>query len=99
MTVYIWHDPKTNKILGKFNTSGFRNAALKIATKGIDQIILRQSGTLIVHEFEGFTQILDPPVEIEKDGRTIKFSKKSNVKYIKKLNFSEKNKMCVLDNE
>ncbi len=93
------HDPKSNKIIAKYKTSSFRNAALKAANKGMCEIILREAGSLNVHEFEGSIELLDPPVEISKNGKVIKCFKKAKVRYIKKYSFDNKNKILDLSNE
>ena len=99
MPNYVLHDSKSNKIIAKYKTSSFRNAALKAANKGICEIILREAGSLNVHEFEGSIEILDPPVEISKDGKVIICSKKARVKYLKKYSFDNKNKILDVYNE
>ena len=81
---FMLHDPKDLSSLGKYQSTDFRYAALKVASRGHKQILLRKTNTKEVREFTGDVVALDQPKEIHRGDRVIKYSKKPVVKFVKK---------------
>ena len=78
------HDPKDHSSQGKYQSTEFRYAALKVASRGHKQILLRKTNTKEIREFAGDVVALDQPKEIHRGDRVIKYSKKPVVKFVKK---------------
>lgn len=83
-STFMLHDPKDLSSLGKYQSTDFRYAALKVASRGHKQILLRKTNTKEIREFTGDVVTLDQPKEIHRGNRVIKYSKKPVVKFIKK---------------
>lgn len=83
-STFMLHDPKDLSSLGKYQSTDFRYAALKVASRGHKQILLRKTNTKEIREFQGDVVTLDTPKEIHRGDRVIKYSKKPVVKYVKK---------------
>ena len=81
---FMLHDPKDLSSLGKYQSTDFRYAALKVASRGHKQILLRKTNTKEIREFTGDVVALDQPKEIHRGDRVIKYSKKPVVKFVKK---------------
>lgn len=81
---FMLHDPKDLSSLGKYQSTDFRYAALKVASRGHKQILLRKTNTKEIREFAGDVVALDQPKEIHRGDRVIKYSKKPVVKFVKK---------------
>lgn len=87
---YMLHKPKTFESLGKFQSSDARYAALKAASRGHTTILLRETNTRIIYEYEGKVQVLDTPHVTVRQGRTITYSKKPVVRFVAKYPFTGK---------
>lgn len=81
---FMLHDPKDLSSLGKYQSTDFRYAALKVASRGHKNILLRKTNTKEIREFKGDVVALDTPKEIHRGDRVIKYSKKPVVKFVKK---------------
>lgn len=85
---FMLHDPTDMSSCGKYQSSDYRYAALKAASKGAEKILLRKTNTKEVREFTGSNLTLDTPKEISRGGRTIQYHKKPAVKFVKKFSFN-----------
>lgn len=83
-STFMLHDPKDLSSLGKYQSTDFRYAALKVASRGHKQILLRKTNTKEIREFAGDVVALDQPKEIHRGDRVITYSKKPVVKFVKK---------------
>lgn len=81
---FMLHDPKSLASLGKYQSTDFRYAALKVASRGHKHILLRKTNTKEIREFTGDVVALDKPKEIHRGDRVIKYTKKPVVKFVKK---------------
>lgn len=87
---FMLHAPETFVPLGKFQSSDARYAALKAASRGHTDILLRQTNTRIISQYEGKVQTLDQPHVTVRQGREIVYTKKPVVKFVKKFPFEGK---------
>lgn len=85
---FMLHDPKDMSSLGKYVSTDYRYAALKVASRGHKKILLRRTNTKEVREFEGSVVTLDTPKEIHRGDRVIKYNKKPAVKFVRKFVYS-----------
>lgn len=83
-STFMLHDPKDYSSLGKYQSTDFRYAALKVASRGHKDILLRKTNTKEIREFKGDVVTLDTPKEIHRGDRVIKYTKKPVVKFVKK---------------
>lgn len=81
---FMLHDPDDLSSLGKYQSTDFRYAALKVASRGHKKILLRKTNTKEIREFKGDVVALDKPKEINRGDRVIKYSKKPVVNFVKK---------------
>lgn len=81
---FMLHDPNDLSSLGKYQSTDFRYAALKVASRGHKKILLRKTNTKEIREFNGAVVALDKPKEINRGDRVIKYSKKPVVNFVKK---------------
>jgi len=81
---FMLHSVTDMSALGRFTSTDWRYAALKAASRNHTTIILRQTGTREVREFEGSRVEIEPKV-IERGGRTITYTHRPQVKFIKKF--------------
>lgn len=84
---FMLHDPKDMSSLGKYSSTDFRYAALKVASRGYKHILLRKTNTKEIREFTGDIVNLDKPKEIHRGDRVITYSKKPVVKFVKKWTY------------
>jgi hypothetical protein len=82
--VFMLHDPKTMKGVGRFTSTTPRGAAEKAASRGFQDILLRETGTRIILRYTGAIVKLDPPKTVDRGTTTVTFTKKSVVKYTSK---------------
>jgi hypothetical protein len=82
---FMLHDPQNFSSLGKYQSADYRYAALKAASKGHTQILLRKTNTKEIREFSGKVEKLDVPKVIKRGGREIKYERKPLVKYVQKF--------------
>ena len=84
---FMLHTPGTFEALGKFQSSDARYAALKCASRGHKDILLRQTNTRLVYQYEGQIIDLETPKEVFRGDKTkpILYHKKPAVKFVKKF--------------
>ena len=83
-STFMLHDARDMTSLGKYQSTDFRYAALKVASRGHKRILLRKTNTKEIREFTGAVVELDTPKEIHRGDRVIKYSKKPVVKFVRK---------------
>jgi hypothetical protein len=81
---FMLHSAADMTALGRFISTDWRYAALKAASRGHTLILLRQTGTREVREFEG-ARIEITPKEISRGGRTITYTHRPQVKFNRKF--------------
>lgn len=84
---FMLHSPSDMSALGRFSSTDWRYAALKAASRGHTNIFLRQTGTREVRSFEGSRQEI-PAKEITRGGRTIVYTHRPAVKFLKKFTYA-----------
>jgi hypothetical protein len=84
---FMLHSVTDMTALGRFISTDWRYAALKAASRGHTKILLRQTGTREVREFDGNRIAIDPK-EITRGGRTITYTHRPQVKFNKKYMYS-----------
>lgn len=82
---FMLHKPGTYENLGKFVSTDFRYAALKAASRGHEDILLRITNTKLVYQYKGEVVKLDKPQVVKRGERTITYSMKPTVKFLKKF--------------
>lgn len=82
---FMLHDPADMTCRGKYVSTDHRYAALKVASKGHDRILLRKTNTKEVREFRGEVVELDTPKQIMRGDRPITYSKKPRVRFVRKF--------------
>lgn len=87
-STFMLHDPKDMSSLGKYQSTDFRYAALKVASRGHTDIWLRKTNTKEVRKFAGRVDNLDTPKEIHRGNRVIRYTKKPVVKFVGKFDFN-----------
>jgi hypothetical protein len=83
-STFMLHDPQTMASLGKYQSTDFRYAALKVASRGYQNILLRKTNTKEIREFTGAVVNLENPKEIQRGNRVIRYTKKPEVKFVRK---------------
>lgn len=81
---YMLHDPTCMSSLGKFVSTDYRYAALKVASRGHTDIVLRKTNTRECRQYKGEVVTLDEPKEIRRGERTITYHKKPRVTFVRK---------------
>lgn len=81
---FMLHDPKTFVSLGKYVSTDYRYAALKVASRGIKDIYLRKTNTKIVYVYEGKVVELETPQVVTRGERQITYTKKPTVSFVRK---------------
>ena len=81
------HNPDDMSALGKFVSTDYRYAALKVASRGHKRILLRKTNTREVREFTGDVVDLATPKEIHRGDRVITYSKRPVVRFVRKFTF------------
>lgn len=84
---FMLHDAKDFASLGKYQSTDFRYAALKVASRGHKHILLRKTNTKEMREFTGDVVPLAAPKEIHRGDRVIRYTKKPVVKFVKKFTY------------
>ena len=82
---FMLHEPGTYKNLGTYKSPDPRYSALKAATRGVKDILLRKTNTKIIYKYKGDYITLDTPTVVKRGTREIKYSKKPVVKFEKKF--------------
>jgi hypothetical protein len=75
---------------GRFVAPGYREAALKAASRGHEDILLRKSGTREIRKFKGVIETLKTPKIVKRGDREVAFFKKPNVKFESKFYYDGK---------
>ncbi len=81
---FMLHSHVDMSALGRFVSTDWRYAALKAASRGHTKILLRQTGTREVREFNG-DKVAIAPKTITRGGRTIVYTHRPQVKYVRKF--------------
>jgi hypothetical protein len=81
---FMLHDPEDMTSLGKFVSTDFRYAALKVASRGHTNIVLRKTNSKECREFRGDVLSLDEPQQIRRGERVIVYKVKPIVKFLRK---------------
>jgi hypothetical protein len=81
---FMLHSPTDMTALGRFVSTDWRYAALKAASRGHTKILLRQTGTREVREFDG-ARVEISPKEITRGGRSIVYTHRPQVKFQRKF--------------
>ncbi len=89
-STFMLHDPTDMTAKGKFTAPGYREAALKAASRGHEKILLRKCGTSEIREFEGSIVTLDNPKPVVRGTQSVTYTKKSKVKFVGKHAFNGK---------
>ena len=84
---FMLHSAKDMTALGRFVSTDWRYAALKAASRGHAKIFLRQTGTREVREFTG-DRVEITPKEISRGGRTIVYTHRPQVKFVRKFTYA-----------
>lgn len=83
---FMLHSLADMSALGRFVSTDWRYAALKAASRGHTGILLRQTGTREVREFEGSCVPIEAK-EITRGGRTITYRHRPVVKFTRKFTY------------
>lgn len=89
-STFMLHDPTDMSCAGRFVAPGYREAALKAASRGHEEILLRKSGTREIRKFKGVIETLNTPKIVKRGDREVAFYKKPNVKFEKKFYYDGK---------
>jgi len=85
---FMLHNKSDMSPAGKYASSDYRYAALKCASKGVEDILLRRTNTKEIREFKGQIVVLDKPKEINRGDRVITYTRKPTVKFVKKWSYN-----------
>jgi hypothetical protein len=77
---YMLHDPSSMKPIGRFSSPTPRGAAMKAASRGHTNILLRETGTKMIHKYTGQKVTLEKPREVNRNGKIIRYEHASVVK-------------------
>lgn len=90
---FMLHGVDDMSCVHKFSAPGFREAAMKAASKGHGRILLRRCGTSEVREYVGRFVALDPPVVVARRGaaKPIEYHRKPRVEFVRAFQFSGNN--------
>lgn len=88
---FMLHDPTDFSPLGKYVSTDYRYAALKVASRGHTQILLRKTNSREIREYAGKITPLDTPKLITRGNppRTIQYNKKPSVHFLRKFIFQQ----------
>ena len=81
---FMLHNPTDMTSEGKYCSSDYRYAALKCASKGVTDILLRKTNTKEIREFKGQIVDLPEPKQINRGDRVISYTRKPTVKFVRK---------------
>jgi hypothetical protein len=82
---FMLHSPETFASLGKYISTDARYSALKAASRGVKDILLRKTNSKIIYKYKGDVVTLDTPQIVKRGDREIKYSKKPTVKFVQKF--------------
>ena len=80
---FMLHSPEDMSSLGKYVSTDYRYAALKVASRGHKRILLRRTNTKEIREFLGDVVTLTEPKRIHRGDRVIEYHKRPTVKFVK----------------
>lgn len=80
---FMLHCPKDMHPIGKYMSNTCRQAALKAASNGHTEVVLRQTGTKICKLFSCKINLLDEPKKIRRGDKEITYSKIPEAKWKK----------------
>lgn len=84
---FMLHAADDMTALGRFISTDWRYAALKAASRGHTNILLRQTGTREVRKFDGQKVAIEAK-QITRGGRTITYTHRPQVKYNGKFTYA-----------
>lgn len=87
---FMLHDPADMASLGKYVSTDYRYAALKVASRGHKRILLRRTNSKEVREFEGDVVPLETPKQVHRGDRVISYNKKPTVKFVRRFVYGGK---------
>jgi len=79
---FMLHHPDMT-CAGRYVSDTHRHAALKAASKGVTQILLRRTNSKEVWEFRGATQELPEPKQIRRGDKVVAYSRKPTVEFLR----------------
>ena len=80
---FMLHNAGDMVPVGKYMSNTFRQAALKAASNGHSNVILRQTGTKICKQFTCQIKVLDKPKVIMRGNKEIKYANIPQAKWIR----------------
>ncbi len=88
---FMLHDPTDYSPLGKYVSTDYRYAALKVASRGHTQILLRKTNSREIREYAGKITPLETPKLITRGDppRTIQYNKKPSVHFLRKFIYQQ----------
>ena len=84
---FMLHEVGTYACIGKMAGSDWRYSALKAASRGHKKIWVRRTNTKEMREYEGDIVKLETPKEVKRGDRTITYTQRPTVKFVKKWTF------------
>ena len=84
---YMLHEVGTYSCIGKMAGSDYRYSALKAASRGHKCIWVRRTNTKEMREYQGDIVKLETPKEVKRGDRTITYTQRPTVKFVKKWIF------------
>jgi hypothetical protein len=80
---------KIGQSLGKYVSTDYRYAALKCASRGFKDILLRKTNSKVIYHYTGDILQLSEPQRVKRGDREIQYSKKPTVKFVNKFVYEE----------
>jgi hypothetical protein len=77
---FMLHHPESYACLGKYVSTTPRLAALKAASRKHATILLRETNTKIIHQYEGGIKELETPQEVKRGDAVVRYTHKPWVK-------------------
>jgi hypothetical protein len=84
-STFMLHSKHPYECLGKYVSSDYRYAALKAASRGIEEIYLRKTNSKIFYVYSGKVVTLDKPQIVKRGEREIMYTKKPTVTFLRKF--------------
>ena len=88
---FMLHDPKDMSCISKYKSTEVRYAALKAASYGHTDILLRKTNTKEIRQYKGSVVMLDTPKEVRRGNDPakppIRYTKEPKVKFIKQWTY------------
>lgn len=90
---FMLHDPKDMSCLSKYKSTEVRYAALKAASNGHTNILLRQTNSKEIRQYSGKVVMLDKPKEVRRGNDPTKppivYTKEPKVTFEKKWTYDD----------